>query len=90
MTPKKKPNPKLDALWSKLDMKQRARLSRLAGKTPGSMQHVVKGRRGISSELAVRLERAASKMKMEISRTDLNPTCGRCEFARACLKGIPL
>lgn len=80
------PSPKLGALWRTLDTKQRERFASLAGTTAGSLRHVVEGRRGISAELAVKLEKAAIRIGVAmISRTELNAACSKCEFARACL-----
>lgn len=42
------------------------------------------------SDLAIRLEKATERMQVlnpmlpRISRRDLNPTCRRCEYAKAC------
>ena len=80
------PSPKLASLWRTLNLKQRERFATLAGTTPGSLRHVVEGRRGISAELAVKLEKAAIRMGVTmLSRTELNGACAKCEFARACL-----
>lgn len=82
-----KPNPKLQALWRDLDPKQRKRFAALAGKTAGSLRHVVDGRRGISSDLAIKLEKASVRMALKpLDRMALNETCGKCEFARYCKK----
>lgn len=80
-----KVNAALKVFWLALDQKQRTRFAKLAGKTPGSMVQTVYGRRSISPDLAIRIEGAASRMGTELSRTKLNDTCRRCEFARACL-----
>lgn len=82
-----KPNPKLLALWRELTPKQRTRFATLAKTTDGSLRLNVEGRRGISSDLAIRVEKAAEKMGLTpISRMELSPTCGKCEFARFCVK----
>lgn len=79
-----KPNRKLLALWDSFAAAEKTRFASLVKKSRGSLMHVVHGRRGISSELAVRMEKAASRMDRELSRGDLNETCGRCEYYRAC------
>lgn len=87
MTRPLKPNPKLMALWQSMTPPQRKRFAALARSTSGSLRQTVEGRRGISSDLAIRLEKAAARLGLKpISRTDLSDTCSKCEFARACLK----
>lgn len=82
-----KPNPKVLAIWRKLKPEQRVRLAALAKTTAGSLRGNIEGRRGISSDLAIRVEKAAVKLGVQgLSRTDLNATCSRCEYARACMR----
>jgi plasmid maintenance system antidote protein VapI len=82
-----KPIPKLQALWRGLDLKQRMRFAKMIGRTAGSFRHVVDGRRGVSSELAIKIEKTAARMQLApIERTDLNEACRRCEYARFCRK----
>lgn len=82
-----RPNRKLLALWRGLDPKQRKRFAALAKSTPGSLRQNAEGGRGISSDLAIRLEKAAARMGLSpLSRADLNEACGRCEYAKFCLK----
>lgn len=82
-----KPNPKLLALWRSLSPAQRKVFARHAKSTAGALRGPVEGRRGISSDLAVRIERAVVKIHAQpISRTELNETCNKCEFARYALK----
>lgn len=82
-----KPNRQLLALWDGFTPADKDRFAALVRKSKGSLMHVVHGRRGISSELAVRMEKAAAKMDRKISRGELNETCGRCEYYRSCTKG---
>lgn len=82
-----RPQPKLLALWRSLTPAQRKRFATLAKSTPGSLRQYSEGRRSVNPDLAVRIEKAGVKMGFApISRTDLNETCAKCEFARYCLK----
>lgn len=54
--------------------------------TENSLRHVAKGRRGVSAEMAVAIERAAGAVGLDIRRESLSPTCAGCEFARTCRK----
>jgi hypothetical protein len=63
---------------------QRRRLAVLAGCSEGSLRHSSAGRRGISSQMAIRLERAARRMGIVLRREDMNAGCHACEFARQC------
>jgi len=85
-----RPNPKLLALWRKLKPAERVRFAALAKSTTGSLKHYAEGRRGISSDLAIRLEKASVKMRVVpiVSRMDLSDACGRCEFAKAFAKEL--
>ena len=65
---------------------QRRRLAALAGCSEGSLRHASAGRRGISSHMAIRLERAAKRMGVELHREDMNVGCKTCEFAKRCRK----
>jgi plasmid maintenance system antidote protein VapI len=65
---------------------QRRRLAALAGCSEGSLRHSSAGRRGISAHMAIRLERAAKRMGIELHREDMNAGCHTCEFARQCRK----
>jgi len=82
-------NKKLLTLWEKLTREQQERFSTLVEKSRGSMRHVAEGRRGISSGLAIKIEKASETMKLTppLSRMGLNETCRRCEYARRCTKG---
>jgi len=63
---------------------QRRRLAALAGCSEGALRHASAGRRGISSQMAIRLERAAKRMGLVLRREDMNAGCRSCEFARFC------
>lgn len=86
--PPLRPNPKLLALWRQLTPAQRLVFARHAKSTPGALRGPIEGRRGISPDLAIRLEKASVRMRVgePVMRTELNETCGRCEYARWCLK----
>ena len=84
-----KPNKALLALWKPMSLKHRARFAMLADTSLGSLRQYVEGRRGISSELAAQLEKAARLMGVApIDRTQLNVTCRKCDYAKRCLKGV--
>ncbi len=80
------PSPRLVRIWTKLTIDMRSRLTKLMHSTPGTMRQYVEGRREISPELAIRLEKAADALGIEpINRTQLSKTCHDCEYAKACL-----
>jgi len=82
-----RPNPKLLKMWRAMTPAERKAFATLAKSTDGSLRQAAEGRRGISSDLAARIERAVIAIGAKpISRMDLNDTCRKCEFARACLK----
>lgn len=66
---------------------QLKRLAALAKTTYGTLRHVAAGRRGMSSEAAIRVERAAKRMGKDVRRETLNAGCESCEFARDCRRG---
>jgi len=41
----------------------------------------------MSSEAAIRVERAAKRMGKDVRRETLNAGCESCEFAKACRRG---
>jgi hypothetical protein len=87
-----KPIPKLLTLWTSLTPEMRRRLTKLMHSTPGTVRQYVEGRRTISAEMAVRMEKATITLGVEpLSRMVLNKTCHDCEYARACVgkKGLP-
>lgn len=81
-----KPIRKLVAFWRGMTPDQRVRFAALVHSTVGSLRQIVEGRRGISSEMAVKLEKASVHMHTDVvlNRMDLNATCRRCEYARTC------
>ena len=86
-----KPNAKLVAIWRKMKPAERDKLAELARTTPGSLRHVVAGRRHASSELAMALETALEDMGLRaIPRGELSPVCARCSYYRHCKLGKKL
>lgn len=80
-------NVKLYRFIHALDAEQRERFATLAGTTVGNLRHYVTGRRIPTSEMAIKLEKAARRMGKSLpplGRRDLNPACKTCEYARAC------
>lgn len=65
---------------------QLRRLAALAECSPASLRHVAAGRRSMSAEMAIRVERAGKRMRLDLRREDLNSGCGVCEFAKKCRK----
>ena len=65
--------------------KELARLAKLAGSSYNSLRQVG-ATRGVSAQMAIRIERAAKKMGRDVRREDLNPGCAVCEFAKKCRK----
>ncbi len=83
-----KVNSRLRNLWASLTAAQRKVFAKHVKSTVGSFKHTAYGRRRITPETAVRIEKATVRMGLDvIGRTELNETCSRCEFARACLRG---
>ncbi len=78
-----KPVKQLVKLWKFLTPTMRERLTRLMKSTPGAMRQYVEGRRSISSDMAIKFEKATLTLGVDpISRMTLNETCRRCEFAK--------
>lgn len=73
---------------SQLTPTQVTRLARLLGTTVNALRHAVKGRRGVSAERAIAIERAAKRMGLDIRREGLSAACQGCEFAKACRKQV--
>ena len=69
---------------SELTTAQLKRLAVLAKTSYDNLRHVRTGRRNMSSEMAIRIERAAKRMRLDVRREDLNSGCKGCEFARKC------
>jgi MoaA/NifB/PqqE/SkfB family radical SAM enzyme len=86
-----KPNKPLLALWKVITPDLRRQLAKLARTSSGSLRQYAEGRRATTPALAIRLEKAVTELGFKtIWRTQLNDTCGKCEFAKACLtrKGV--
>ena len=86
-----KPNKPLLTLWQSLTPDLRRQLAKLSRTSAGSLRQYAEGRRGITPALAIRVEKAVTELGFKtIWRTQLNDTCGKCEFARTCLsrKGV--
>lgn len=62
------------------------KLSALSGISYDMLRHYARGRRGIKSLTAIKIEKAARKLRLDIRREDLNTGCAQCEFARVCRK----
>ena len=63
-------------------------LAALADCSAENLRHVISGRRGLSAQMAIRIEKAAKKLRprVELRREDMNVGCASCEFARTCRK----
>lgn len=62
------------------------KLSALTGISYDMLRHYASGRRGMKSLTAIKIERGARKLRLDLRREDLNDGCAQCEFARACRK----
>jgi hypothetical protein len=84
-----KPNAKLSRVWHLMRPEARKVFADFVGKSVNSFRHVAEGRRGISSDLAIRIEKASEKLdtRPRLTRMELNATCRNCEYAKACKKG---
>lgn len=74
-------------LWQKMTPEQRRRFSLVLKMSPGSARQYAEGRRGISSAMAIRIEKASHMMGRgfeKLSRMQLNDTCRTCEYAKRC------
>jgi transcriptional regulator with XRE-family HTH domain len=67
-----------------LPPKIRNQLADKAGVSRGTLRHVAAGRRNVSSEAAITLERAAWRIGLDLRREDMARGCASCEFARRC------
>ena len=70
----------------RLTAEQLRQLSAKSGISYDMLRHYARGRRGIKSLTAIKIERAARRLRLDIRREDLNNGCAQCEFARACRK----
>jgi DNA-binding transcriptional regulator YdaS (Cro superfamily) len=85
------PNVKLSELWKRMTPDLRKQFTKIMRTTPGNVRQYAEGRRGISAEVAARIERASTTLAITkpIDRTELNKTCAGCpyaEVARKCIK----
>ena len=62
------------------------KLSALTGISYDMLRHYASGRRGMKSLTAIKIERGARRLRIDLRREDLNDGCAQCEFARACRK----
>lgn len=56
--------------------------------TYSSLRHAAKGRRGVSADMALAIERAAQQIGLDIRRETLASACAGCEFAHRCRPSI--
>lgn len=70
----------------RLTAEQLRQLSAKSGISYDMLRHYASGRRGTKSLTAIKIERAARRLRLDIRREDLNNGCAQCEFARACRK----
>ena len=69
-----------------IDPKKRKRLAALAQTTDRTLQHIQAGRRQASAAMAIRIERAAKRIGLEVPRESLCAACGGCDLARKARK----
>lgn len=62
------------------------KLSAITGISYDMLRHYASGRRGMKSLTAIKIERGARRLRIDLRREDLNDGCAQCEFARACRK----
>lgn len=70
----------------RLTAEQLRQLSAKSGISYDMLRHYASGRRGMKSLTAIKIERGARKLRIDLRREDLNDGCAQCEFARACRK----
>jgi hypothetical protein len=82
-------NVRLARMWHAMKPEARKVFAQLVGKSVNSFRHVAEGRRGISSELAIKIEKASALLdtRPRFNRMDLNETCRKCEYAKRCTQG---
>lgn len=82
-----KPNKKLLALWQSLTAVEKRQMAALAKRPFASFRRYIEGYRTINPDLAIKVEKACARMKLEpMNRTALNETCRNCEYAKFALK----
>lgn len=65
-----------------LTVAQRKRLASLAKISDGGLRHAQTGRRNLSADAAIKLERAAKRIGLDLPREGLCAACGKCELAK--------
>jgi len=65
-----------------LTPKQRAAIAKRARLNVDSLRQISTGRRGVTAETAIKIEKAAVKLGHDIRRETLCAGCGVCEFAK--------
>jgi hypothetical protein len=71
---------------SGLTHRQLGRLAPLAKTTQGSLRGYQNGMRRMSAEMAIRVEKAAKRLGLNLPRELHAGGCSTCEFARICRK----
>lgn len=56
--------------------------------TYSSLRHAAKGRRGVSADMALAVERAAGQIGLDIRRETLASACAGCDFVRRCRSAV--
>lgn len=69
-----------------LTPEQRESLAAATDTNADSIRHLGKSRRGASATMAIKLEKGAKKIGIELRREDMCVACGGCEFAKKARK----
>lgn len=70
-----------------LEPEDRAALAEALGlQSDAMLRHLQVGRRRASAELAIRIEKAAKKLKLAVPRETTCDACRGCEYLKACKK----
>lgn len=78
---------RLKSVLAVLCKSNREKLARLAGTTADVLRQYASEHRYASAEKAIKIEKAAEKMGLDVPRGSLCEACRTCEYARTCLKG---
>lgn len=73
-------------LLQDLDTEQRDKLADLARIPRGTMRQYASGWRTPSADAALRIRKAALRMKLIIPQSTLATACANCEYAKRCEK----
>jgi hypothetical protein len=65
---------------------QRRRIAALAGTSDAVVRHIQSGARQASSTMAIKIERAAKRIGLDVPRESLCAACGGCDLARKARK----